>query len=91
MLLDLADPFAKGLVFKIGMSLSKVHAEFFRLSEDLEWIREASSTALIDERNCLLIVGWEDQELGTRAYTKYLEEGGEFVGDFWRMTRKYVA
>lgn len=34
---DLAGPFAQGLVFKGGTCLSKVHAEFFRLSEDLDF------------------------------------------------------
>ncbi len=34
---DLAAPFEAGLVFKGGTCLSKVHAEFFRLSEDLDF------------------------------------------------------
>src|SRR6266545_7493535 len=34
---DLASLFQQGLVFKGGTCLSKVHAEFFRLSEDLDF------------------------------------------------------
>ena len=34
---DLSGPFEQGLVFKGGTCLSKVHAEFFRLSEDLDF------------------------------------------------------
>jgi predicted nucleotidyltransferase component of viral defense system len=34
---DLAGPFEAGLVFKGGTCLSRVHAEFFRLSEDLDF------------------------------------------------------
>lgn len=34
---ELGDSFAAGLVFKGGTSLSKVHADFFRLSEDLDF------------------------------------------------------
>jgi predicted nucleotidyltransferase component of viral defense system len=34
---DLSGPFDQGLVFKGGTCLSKVHAEFFRLSEDLDF------------------------------------------------------
>jgi len=34
---DLAGPFQQGLVFKGGTCLSKVYAEFFRLSEDLDF------------------------------------------------------
>src|SRR5262245_44864651 len=36
LLLDLSGPFEQGLVFKGGTCLSKVHADFFRLSEDLD-------------------------------------------------------
>lgn len=38
MLADLRGPFARGLVFKGGTSLSKVHADFCRLSEDLDFV-----------------------------------------------------
>lgn len=34
---DLGDLFEQGMVFKGGTCLSKVHAEFFRLSEDLDF------------------------------------------------------
>src|SRR5438046_522062 len=34
---DLVGLFGRGLVFKGGTSLSKVHTEFFRLSEDLDF------------------------------------------------------
>jgi predicted nucleotidyltransferase component of viral defense system len=34
---DMSRPFDQGLVFKGGTCLSKVHAEFFRLSEDLDF------------------------------------------------------
>ena len=39
---DLAALFGQGLVFKGGTCLSKVHAEFFRLSEDLDFCDLAS-------------------------------------------------
>ncbi len=38
LLADLRDPFEQGLVFKGGTSLSKVHTEFYRLSEDLDFV-----------------------------------------------------
>ena len=38
MLADLRDTFEQGLVFKGGTSLSKVHTEFYRLSEDLDFV-----------------------------------------------------
>src|SRR6266478_6099280 len=37
LLKDLEVLFGQGLVFKGGTCLSKVHAEFFRLSEDLDF------------------------------------------------------
>lgn len=46
-----------------------------RLEEDLEWINEASRTRLVDDEHCLLIVGLEDGELASRAYTVRLPEG----------------
>lgn len=42
---ELKDSFALGLVFKGGTSLSKVHADFFRLSEDLDFAISISSVA----------------------------------------------
>jgi predicted nucleotidyltransferase component of viral defense system len=42
---DLAELFRGGLVFKGGTSLSKVHTEFFRLSEDLDFSVSVSPTA----------------------------------------------
>ena len=38
MLADLREQFDQGLVFKGGTSLSKVHTEFYRLSEDLDFV-----------------------------------------------------
>jgi hypothetical protein len=38
LLADLHDPFEQGLVFKGGTSLSKVHTEFYRLSEALDFV-----------------------------------------------------
>ncbi len=38
MLAELRDAFEQGLVFKGGTSLSKVHTEFYRLSEDLDFV-----------------------------------------------------
>ena len=49
-LLDLAGPFASGLVFKGGTCLSKVHAEFFRLSEDLDFAISLRPDARRSER-----------------------------------------
>jgi predicted nucleotidyltransferase component of viral defense system len=49
-LLDLTDAFEQGLVFKGGTSLSKVHAEFFRLSEDLDFAVSISSQSRQSER-----------------------------------------
>jgi predicted nucleotidyltransferase component of viral defense system len=45
-LADLAELFGRGLVFKGGTSLSKVHTEFFRLSEDLDFSISTSPAAL---------------------------------------------
>jgi predicted nucleotidyltransferase component of viral defense system len=47
---DLAGPFAQGLVFKGGTCLSKVHAEFFRLSEDLDFAVSLRPDASRSER-----------------------------------------
>jgi predicted nucleotidyltransferase component of viral defense system len=46
----LSGPFGKGLVFKGGTCLSKVHAQFFRLSEDLDFCVSLSADALPRER-----------------------------------------
>src|SRR4051812_13621917 len=42
---DLEAAFGMGLVFKGGTSLSKVHADFFRLSEDLDFAVSVSPSA----------------------------------------------
>jgi predicted nucleotidyltransferase component of viral defense system len=47
---DLNGPFAQGLVFKGGTCLSKVHAEFFRLSEDLDFAISISPDAKRSDR-----------------------------------------
>lgn len=47
---DLPGPFQAGLVFKGGTCLSKVHAEFFRLSEDLDFCVSLSPDATPGER-----------------------------------------
>ncbi len=47
---DLADLYQRGLVFKGGTCLSKVHAEFFRLSEDLDFSVSLRSDAAPSER-----------------------------------------
>jgi predicted nucleotidyltransferase component of viral defense system len=49
-LADLSDRFESALVFKGGTSLSKVHAEFFRLSEDLDFSVATSSDASFSDR-----------------------------------------
>jgi hypothetical protein len=42
-----------------------------------------------------LVVEYIVCEIGTIGkcdeFVKYIEEGGEFVGDFWRMAREYMA
>jgi predicted nucleotidyltransferase component of viral defense system len=50
MLRDLSGPFDVGLVFKGGTCLSKVHAEFFRLSEDLDFCVSLPANATPRER-----------------------------------------
>ena len=45
LLCDMAPLFEAGLVFKGGTCLSKVHAEFFRLSEDLDFAISVRSDA----------------------------------------------
>ena len=47
---DLSGPFEQGLVFKGGTCLSKVHAEFFRLSEDLDFSISIRPDATRSER-----------------------------------------
>lgn len=47
---DLAVLFTQGLVFKGGTCLSKVHAEFFRLSEDLDFAISLRPDAARSER-----------------------------------------
>ncbi len=47
---DLAALFQQGLIFKGGTCLSKVHAEFFRLSEDLDFALSISPDASRGER-----------------------------------------
>ena len=45
-LLELDDAFQHGLVFKGGTSLSKVHSDFYRLSEDLDFAISMEADAL---------------------------------------------
>jgi predicted nucleotidyltransferase component of viral defense system len=47
---DLSTLFGQGLVFKGGTCLSKVHADFFRLSEDLDFCVSMRSDASISNR-----------------------------------------
>jgi predicted nucleotidyltransferase component of viral defense system len=47
---DLSELYQHGLVFKGGTCLSKVHAEFFRLSEDLDFSISLRSDATPSER-----------------------------------------
>ena len=47
---DLSELYQQGLVFKGGTCLSKVHAEFFRLSEDLDFSMSLRSDATPSER-----------------------------------------
>jgi predicted nucleotidyltransferase component of viral defense system len=47
---DLSPQFDQGLVFKGGTCLSKVHTNFFRLSEDLDFCVSLSTDALASER-----------------------------------------
>lgn len=47
---DLSELYQQGLVFKGGTCLSKVHAEFFRLSEDLDFSVSLRSDAAPSER-----------------------------------------
>lgn len=49
-LFDLASLFERGLVFKGGTCLSKVHADFFRLSEDLDFTVSIAAGASRAER-----------------------------------------
>ncbi len=50
LLRDLSGLFEQGLVFKGGTCLSKVHAEFFRLSEDLDFCISVRPDATRSER-----------------------------------------
>ncbi|NQT37884.1 MAG: nucleotidyl transferase AbiEii/AbiGii toxin family protein [Planctomycetes bacterium] len=49
-LADFEPLFANGLVFKGGTSLSKVHADFYRLSEDLDFAISIATTARKSDR-----------------------------------------
>ena len=49
-LADLSDRFERALVFKGGTCLSKVHAQFFRLSEDLDFSIATPSDASFSDR-----------------------------------------
>jgi predicted nucleotidyltransferase component of viral defense system len=53
LLKDLAVLYGRGLVFKGGTCLSKVHAEFFRLSEDLDFAVSVKPDAARGERRRL--------------------------------------
>jgi len=50
MLADLRKPFAEGLVFKGGTSLSKVHTEFYHMSEDLDFVLSMDTRSSRAER-----------------------------------------
>ena len=53
-LADLCERFERALVFKGGTCLSKVHAEFFRLSEDLDFsIATPSNSTRSDRRRAV--------------------------------------
>lgn len=47
---DLAEAFQQGLVFKGGTCLSKVHSDFYRLSEDLDFVISMKTNASISVR-----------------------------------------
>jgi predicted nucleotidyltransferase component of viral defense system len=53
LLADLAGLYGQGLVFKGGTCLSKVHADFFRLSEDLDFAVSVKPDAARGERRRL--------------------------------------
>ena len=48
---DLEDHFHLGLVFKGGTCLSKVHLDFYRLSEDLDFVISIPATAPPSKRS----------------------------------------
>lgn len=60
----------------VGTWLSYPNSQLYAgFEENLEWIGRAAETRLIDERHCLLIVGWMGGELGASAYAEQAEEG----------------
>jgi predicted nucleotidyltransferase component of viral defense system len=48
---DLVEFFHSGLVFKGGTCLSKVHLDFYRLSEDLDFVISIAATATASKRS----------------------------------------
>ena len=54
MLHDLAEFFQSGLVFKGGTCLSKVHLDFYRLSEDLDFAISIAATATPSKRRAAI-------------------------------------
>jgi predicted nucleotidyltransferase component of viral defense system len=76
---DLAEPFAQGLVFKGGTCLSKVHAEFFRLSEDLDFAVSLRPDASRSERR-RAVTPFRDHLAGVPSRLPCFELDGAILG-----------
>jgi predicted nucleotidyltransferase component of viral defense system len=78
-LADLCERFERALVFKGGTCLSKVHAEFFRLSEDLDFsIATPSNATRSDRRRAVAPIDAHFSEMPKRL--AYLEVTLPFTG-----------
>jgi predicted nucleotidyltransferase component of viral defense system len=78
-LADLCDRFERALVFKGGTCLSKVHAEFFRLSEDLDFsMATPTDAARSDRRRAVAPINAHFSDIPMRL--AYLEIALPFTG-----------
>jgi hypothetical protein len=101
--LRLIDPLKAPTLYKLHKTLIEFKLFTRRVRDIIELARfvysipdlpERKEDGTIDDLRKLVVeyIVCEIDTIGKcDGYVKYVEEGGEFVGDFWRMVRDYVV